>query len=149
MFPSGSDACKSVNWKHAQTILRGGVNYQHPHSDTAKVNSYAGLDIFPFVCIHAFGQEAFSMWLGPGLPTRSYGILHKFDAKNMLFMRGDFVHAGAVGTTPRAHMEFSPLECCGQVSAYILMATPFVSVWLPLCNQSRSQEWEYACVLSS
>jgi hypothetical protein len=113
MFPAGSEACKSVNWKYAQTILRGGVNYQHPHSDTARVNSYAGLDIFPFVCIHAFGQESFSMWLGPGLPTRSYGFLHKFDAKNMLFMRGDFVHAGAVGTRPRAHMEFFPLEGAG------------------------------------
>jgi hypothetical protein len=61
MFPAGSEACKSVNWKYAQTILRGGVNYQHPHSDTARVNSYAGLEIFPFVCIHAFGQESFSM----------------------------------------------------------------------------------------
>ncbi len=110
MFPAGSDACKSVNWKYAQTILRGGVNYQHPHSDTARVNSYAGLNIFPFVCIHAFGQEGFSMRLGPGLPTRS---LHRFDAKNMLLMLGDFVHAGAVGTTPRAHMEFFPLEGAG------------------------------------
>ncbi len=104
------------------------------------------------------------MWLGPGLPTRSYGLLHRFDAKNMLFMRGDFVHAGAVGTTPRAHgvfpfggrwldQEEEPLDlysgvATGQVSTYILMATPFVSVWLPLCYQSRSQEWEYACVLS-
>jgi hypothetical protein len=113
MFPGGSEASKSVNWKYAQTILRGGVNYQHPHSDTARVNSYAGHDIFPFVCIHAFGQEPFSMWLGPGLPTRSYGFLHTFDAKNMLFMRGDFIHAGAVGTTPRAHMEFFPLEGAG------------------------------------
>jgi hypothetical protein len=113
MFPAGSDASKSVNWKCAQTILKGGVNYQHPHCDTARVNSYAGLDIFPFVCIHSFGQEAFSMWLGPGLPTRSYGFLHTFDPKNMLFMRGDFVHAGAVGTRPRAHMEFFPLEGAG------------------------------------
>ncbi len=113
MFPAGSDACKSVNWKYAQTILRAGVNYQHPHSDTARVNSYAGLDIFPFVCIHAFGQEGYSMWLGPGLPTRSYGFLHRFDAKNMLFVREDFAHADAVGTTPRAHMEFFPLEGAG------------------------------------
>ncbi len=64
MFPAGSEACKSVNWKYAQTILRSGVNYQHPHSDTARVNSYAGLDIFPFVCIHAFGQEAFFYVVG-------------------------------------------------------------------------------------
>jgi hypothetical protein len=32
MFPAGSEACKSINWKYAQTILRGGVDYQHPHS---------------------------------------------------------------------------------------------------------------------
>jgi hypothetical protein len=53
------------------------------------------------------------MWLGPGLPTRSYGFLHRFDAKNMLFMRGDFFHAGAVGTRPRAHMKFFPLDGAG------------------------------------
>ena len=113
MFSRDSSASEYSNWKCAQTILRGGVNYQHPHSDTARVNSYAGLDIFPFVALHGFGVDKFSLWVGPGLPVRTYGFLHTFDAKNMVFMRGDFVHAGGAGTRQRGHMQFFPLEGAG------------------------------------
>lgn len=113
MFPRDSPASEYTNWKCAQTILKGGCNYQHPHSDTARVTSYAGLDIFPFVALHGFGVDRFTLWVGPGLPVRTYGFLHQFDAKNMVFMRGDFVHAGAAGTKPRGHMQFFPLEGAG------------------------------------
>ena len=113
MFSRDSSASEYSNWKCAQTILRGGSNYQHPHSDTARVNSYAGLDIFPFVALHGFGVDKFTLWVGPGLPVRTYGFLHTFDAKNMVFMRGDFVHAGGAGTRQRGHMQFFPLEGAG------------------------------------
>jgi hypothetical protein len=36
-----------------------------------------------------------------------------FDPLNMVFMRGDFVHAGSVGTQPRGHMEFFPRPAAG------------------------------------
>ena len=39
MFSRDSGASEYSNWKCAQTILRGGCNYQHPHSDTARVNA--------------------------------------------------------------------------------------------------------------
>ncbi len=63
MFSRDSTASEYSNWKCAQTILKGGCNYQHPHSDTARVNSYAGLDIFPFVALHAFGVDKFTLWV--------------------------------------------------------------------------------------
>ena len=74
MFSRDSSASDYSNWKCAQTILKGGCNYQHPHSDTARVNSYAGLDIFPFVALHGFGVDKFTLWVGPGLPVRTYGF---------------------------------------------------------------------------
>ena len=113
MFSRDSAASEFFNWKCAQTILKGGCNYQHPHSDTARVNSYVGLDIFPFVALHAFDVDKFTLWVGTGLPVRTYGFLHTFDAKNMVFMRGDFVHAGGAGTRPRAHMHFLPMKEAG------------------------------------
>jgi hypothetical protein len=39
--------------------------------------------------------------------------MHTFAAKNMLIMRGDFVHTGGPGYTPRAHLEFFPRESVG------------------------------------
>ena len=113
LFPPGTEQAKYCNWKARQQLLKGGVNHQHPHCDNAIVNTYANLDVFPFVCIHGFGMDEFSMWLLPNPLQRHYGFLHKFEAKNMLIMRGDFVHAGAPGTTPRAHLEFFPRESAG------------------------------------
>ncbi len=77
------------------------------------MNSYVGLDIFPFVALHAFDVDKFTLWVGTGLPVRTYGFLHTFDAKNMVFMRGDFVHGGDAGTRPRGHMQFFPMEGAG------------------------------------
>ena len=113
LFPAGTETAKFSNWKARQQVLKGGENHQHPHCDNAIVNTYANLDVFPFVCIHGFGMDEFSVWLLPNPLQRHYGFLHKFAAKNMLIMRGDFVHAGAPGTTPRGHLEFFPREAAG------------------------------------
>ena len=113
LFPAGTEQAKYGNWKARQQQLKGGVNHQHPHCDNAIVNTYANEEVFPFVCIHGFGMEEFSVWLLTNPFQRSYGFLHKFNAKNMLIMRGDFVHAGAPGTSPRAHLEFFPRESAG------------------------------------
>jgi hypothetical protein len=73
-----------------------------------RYDEFNNLDMFPFVCIHAFGSESFQLWVLPQPDKRTYGFLHTFAPSNMVFMRGDFVHAGAVGTHPRGHMEFFP-----------------------------------------
>ncbi len=113
IFPKGTLEGQYSNWKARQNVLKGGINHQHPHCDNAIVNSYANLDIFPFVCIHGFGVEEFSLWLLPNPLARHYGFLHTFRPTQMLIMRGDFVHAGAPGLSPRGHMEFFPRESAG------------------------------------
>ncbi len=64
-------------------------------------NEFMHLDVFPFVILHAFGEESFKLWLLPQPDKRTFGFLHTFAPKNMVFMRGDFVHAGCVGQNPR------------------------------------------------
>ena len=113
LYPASADSGKYSNWKATQTILKGGTNIQHPHCDNAIVNSYVNLDVFPFVCIHAFGVSEFKLWLLPNPLARSYGFEHTFGPKNMLLMRGDFVHAGGAGFHPRGHMDFFPRETAG------------------------------------
>ena len=114
LFPSNSDTAKFHNWKATHTVLTGGTNHQHPHCDNAIVNTYANLDVFPFVCIHGFGVSEFGLWLHPSPLARQYGFYHTFAANNMLIMRGDFVHAGGPGSTnTRAHLEFFPREAAG------------------------------------
>ena len=113
MFPKGTQAGQYSNWKGRQNVLKGGINHQHPHCDNAIVNSYANLDVFPFVCIHGFGVSEFSLWLLPNPLARHYGFLHTFQPNQMVIMRGDFVHAGAPGLNPRAHMELFPRESAG------------------------------------
>ena len=124
LFPRYSSSAQYQNWKAKQTVLKGGANYQHPHSDNAIVNSYANLEVFPFVCIHGFGVDEFSLWLLPNPLQRHYGFEHKFGAKNMLLMRGDFVHAGCPGTNPRAHLEFFPREGAGWKFAWTTSLFP-------------------------
>ena len=114
LFPSDSETSKFYNWKATHTVLTGGTNHQHAHCDNATVNTYANLDVFPFVCIHGFGVSEFGLWLHPSPLARQYGFYHTFAAKNMLIMRGDFVHAGGPGSTnTRAHLEFFPREGAG------------------------------------
>ncbi len=53
------------------------------------------------------------MWLLPAHKKREYGFPFRFPKYAMLFMRGDFLHAGAYSQLPRAHMEFWPKFAAG------------------------------------
>jgi hypothetical protein len=109
----GKPAANSNNWKLNWNTLCGGTNYQHAHTDTGRVGSYNNLEVFPFVALHGFGLDPFSLWLLPEPFIQSYGMLHRFAAHQMLMMRGDFVHAGCPSPIPRGHMEFFPLHGAG------------------------------------
>ena len=115
-------AGKAANWKMGFTSIVNGTGYQHPHADCGRPDSLKGLKMFPFVTIHGFGLDRFSMWLLPDPFSNSnkYGFLHTFEASQMLLMRGDFVHAGVPSTVPRGHMKFFPSETAGwkRQSAY-------------------------------
>ena len=109
------------HWKLNWNVLVGGVNHQHPHTDTAsRASSYEGLDVFPFVAIHGFNLDAFSLWILPDPLHCMYGFMHTFERHQILFMRGDMVHAGVPSRVPRGHMEFFPTPHAGWVkrSAY-------------------------------
>jgi hypothetical protein len=112
MFEGGG-AGNSANWKLNWNTLIGGTNYQHPHTDTGRVGTYSSLDVFPFVALHGFGLDPFSLWLLPEPFDLRYGFLHTFEAHQLLLMRGDFVHAGVPSPIPRGHMEFFPLHGAG------------------------------------
>ena len=100
----------AANWKMGATSIVNGFGYQHPHADAGRPDSYRGMKIFPFVTIHGFGVDPFTMWLlpDPFSNTNKYGFLHTFRADQILLMRGDFVHAGVPSTVPRGHMKFFP-----------------------------------------
>jgi hypothetical protein len=108
IFQRGTDRAKFDNWVAAANVVKGGDNYQHAHSDQGRYDEFNNMDLFPFVALHAFGQEEFKLWVLPQPEKRTYGFLHTFAPTNMVFMRGDFVHAGGVGKSPRGHMEFFP-----------------------------------------
>ena len=55
----------SSNWKLGGTSLINGTGYQHPHADAGRPESFKGLKIFPFVTLHGFGVDPFSLWLFP------------------------------------------------------------------------------------
>jgi hypothetical protein len=113
IFPRGTERGKFTNWIAAANVVKGGDNYQHAHCDQGRYDEFNNLDLFPFVALHAFGVEEFQLWVLPQPDKRTYGFLHTFAPKNMVFLRGDFVHAGAIGTSPRGHMEFFPRESAG------------------------------------
>jgi hypothetical protein len=48
----------AANWKLGFTSLINGTGFQHPHA-------YNRLKIFPFVALHGFGLDSFSLWLFP------------------------------------------------------------------------------------
>jgi hypothetical protein len=108
-------AGNAANWKLGMTSLVNGIGYQHPHSDAGRPEAYKNMTIFPFVTIHGFGIDAFSMWLlpEPFSNASKYGFLHTFKPHQMLFMRGDFVHAGVPSSIPRGHMKFFPSQQAG------------------------------------
>ena len=102
------------NWNMTQNIVLGGVNHQHPHCDQAKAGAFLNEPFFPFVAIHGFGVHDFEMWLLPAKKKqREYGFLAHLDKKSILFMRGDFIHAGSILQRSRSHLEFFPLQSAG------------------------------------
>ncbi len=95
------------NWISNINSIVGGVCHQHPHCDQGRVGTYQDLPVFPFVALHSFDVNQFSLWILP--QGVEYGSMHTFAADQIVFMRGDFVHA----PTSRGHMEFSPLLSAG------------------------------------
>ena len=109
----GFDPANPDNWHMAQNVVWGGTGHQHPHCDQGKAGSFNTEQIFPFVCIHGFGLHEFAMWLLPAQKRREYGFPFRFPKNAMLFMRGDFLHAGAYSQLTRAHLEFWPKAAAG------------------------------------
>ena len=108
LFPRKSQAGKFKNWIASANLIKGGVGYQHPHSDQGRCDEFNHLEIFPFSILHAFGHKSFDLWVLPQPDKRTYGFLHTFAEENMVFLRGDFVHAGGVGESTRGFMDFYP-----------------------------------------
>ncbi len=103
-----TSAANPANWHMSQSIVWGGIDNQHQHCDQGMAGSFHYEQIFPFVCIHGFGVHEFNMWLLPEKRKRDYELPYRFPTKAMLFMRGDFIHAGGCSQATRSHMEFSP-----------------------------------------
>ena len=101
------------NWTIGTTTIVGGINYQHPHSDCGVVESFDKLKIFPFVCLHGFGVDTYSLWLLPDAMNTKYGFLHTFRPDQIIFLRGDFIHAGVPSNVPRGHFKFYPHAAAG------------------------------------
>ena len=105
------DAGDVQNWLANINSIVGGVCHQHPHCDQGRVGTYQDLPVFPFVSLHGFGVYPFSLWILP--QGVEYGFMHTFAADQIVFLRGDCVHAGVPSPTPRGHMEFFPLMTAG------------------------------------
>lgn len=107
------------NWIRKMTNLVGGTLYQHAHSDQAWPWELEGERTFPFVASHGFGKHEMEFWLLPksARGKSEYGFLHTIPKTAMLFMRGDFVHAGGTMWQPRCHMKFYPLKEAGLVAS--------------------------------
>ena len=99
------------------TNLVGRTQYQHAHADQAWPLELEGEKTFPFVASHGFGEHPTEFWLLPksAFGKNEYGFLHVLPPTAMLFMRGDFVHAGGAMWHPRCHMKFYPKEEAGCV----------------------------------
>jgi hypothetical protein len=92
------------------TNVVGGTQYQHAHANQAWPLELEGERTFPFVASHGFGTNPMQFWLLPKskMGKNEYGYLHVLPPTAMLFMRGDFVHAGGTMWHPRCHMKFYP-----------------------------------------
>ena len=108
------------NWICKMTNLVGGTQYQHAHADQAWPMELEGEKTFPFVASHGFGAHSMQFWLLPEstMGKNQYGFLHVLPPTAMLFMRGDFVHAGGAMWYLRCHMKFYPKKEAG----YVLMS---------------------------
>jgi hypothetical protein len=99
------------NWNANINVIVGGICHQHPHCDHGRVGTYQDLEVFPFGALHGFGVSPFSLWILP--PGLEYGFMHNFEADQIVFIRGDCVHAGVPSAVPRGHYEFFPLLSAG------------------------------------
>jgi hypothetical protein len=106
-------AAEPAFWHTEHNIVVGGQNHQHPHCDQGKVGCFASETVFPFVATHGFGINEFQMWLLPMKKKRDYGYLYQFPKTAILFMRGDFMHAGPCMQEARSHSLFFPLAEAG------------------------------------
>jgi hypothetical protein len=145
VFEKKEKACKKnpSNWIRKMTNLVGGTLYQHAHADQAWPWELEGERTFPFVASHGFGQHEMEFWLLPksARGKSEYGFLHTLPKTAMLFMRGDFVHAGGTKWHPRCHMKFYPLREAG------LVASSDQNYWqLPNFKKDISQETKKSSV---
>jgi hypothetical protein len=99
------------NWNANLNSIVGGVCHQHPHCDHGRVGTYQDLGIYPFGALHGYGLTPFSLWILP--PGVEYGFMHTFAADQIVFLRGDCVHAGVPSPVPRCHYEFFPRLSAG------------------------------------
>ena len=108
---------KPRNWLTTMQNIVGGNTYQHAHADQGRHLEYKDETTFPFVATHGFGFFPFQLWLLPASVggKAKHGFLHTFSKTSMLFMRGDFTHAGGVLNDPRCHMSFYPKPKAGLV----------------------------------
>jgi hypothetical protein len=131
MFVDG-EAGNPSNWIMKNNSIVGGTNYQHPHCDSGRAGRYQNLQMFPFVTLHGFGTYPFALWILP--EGYEYGFLHTFDADDILFLRGDMIHAGVPSLQPRGHMEFYPLHAAGW-----LRRNPF---WAKTGDKNTTFPWQ-------
>jgi hypothetical protein len=121
IFEKKEKPCKKnpSNWIRKMANLVGGTLYQHAHADQAWPWELEGEKTFSFIASRGFGTNEMEFWLLPkSLRGKSeYGFLHVLPRTAMLFMRGDFVHAGGTMWHPRCHMKFYPLKEAGCIFA--------------------------------
>ncbi len=149
------NAANSANWKLNWNTLIGGINYQHPHTDTGRVGTYHNLDVFPLVGLHGLGLDPFSLWLLPQPFDLRYGFLHTFESHQMLLMRGRFRSRWCTFTSSTGtHGIFPSFRSWVDQSTGILgpqristsgvsMATPHLPLRVPRCGFSE-RNWRPA-----
>jgi hypothetical protein len=117
-------------WHTEHNIVVGGQDHQHPHCDQGKVGCFVNEEVFPFVVTHGFGINEFQMWLLPMKKKRDYGYLYQFPKTAILFMRGDFMHAGPCMQEARGHALYFPLAEAGWDDEYPYWESSSVEAWM-------------------
>jgi hypothetical protein len=123
-------AAEPTFWHTEHNIVVGGQDHQHPHCDQGKLGCFAYDTVFPFVVTHGFGINEFQMWLLPNRTKRDYGFLYQFPKTAILFMRGDFMHAGPCMQEARSHSLYFPQAEAGWDEEYPYWAADSIDVWM-------------------
>jgi hypothetical protein len=123
-------AAEPTFWHTEHNIVVGGQDHQHPHCDQGKIGSFANESVFPFVVTHGFGINEFQMWLLPNKHKRDYGFLYQFPKTAILFMRGDFMHAGPCKQEARSHSLYFPLTEAGWDAEYPYWGADSIEAWM-------------------